>query len=135
MEQAGAKVIESEHDLARQWYALRGQNNERLRIAGLTTWSDALIMRGCAAEQRLRLLFEGEHRSAGEGLMAHALRANPALSIAPALTTAAWPAALAGMAVEAGRAGAKSRLAPALRLKGAAGAPRWRPTLYSWVLG
>jgi hypothetical protein len=50
------RTLEARADLARQWYgglraaAARGP----LRFAGLTTWADFLVMRGCAAECGLR---------------------------------------------------------------------------------
>ncbi|MFO1265598.1 MAG: hypothetical protein U1F67_01570, partial [Rubrivivax sp.] len=50
------RVLEAQADLARQWYGgLRAEvARAPLRFAGLTTWADFLVMRGCAAECGLR---------------------------------------------------------------------------------
>ena len=51
-----ARTLEVRSDLARQWYGgLRAvAARTPLSFAGLTTWSDFLVMRGCAAECGLR---------------------------------------------------------------------------------
>jgi hypothetical protein len=51
-----ARTLEARSDLARQWYGgLRAvAARTPLSFAGLTTWSDFLVMRGCAAECGLR---------------------------------------------------------------------------------
>ncbi|MCC7463256.1 MAG: hypothetical protein IT480_12430 [Gammaproteobacteria bacterium] len=50
------RVLEARADLARQWYGgLRSlAARAPLQFAGLTSWSDFLVMRGCAAECGLR---------------------------------------------------------------------------------
>ena len=54
----GAVVIEAQADVGRLWYGpVRAAlaRGERPRIAGLTTYADFVVIRGCAAEARLRL--------------------------------------------------------------------------------
>jgi hypothetical protein len=48
--------LDTRDDLARLWYAGLRDLAARtpLRLTGLTTWSDYLVMRGCAAEVGLR---------------------------------------------------------------------------------
>jgi hypothetical protein len=50
------RVLEARADLARQWYGELRPLAARtpLQLAGLTSWSDFLVMRGCAVECGLR---------------------------------------------------------------------------------
>lgn len=50
------RVLEARADLARQWYGELRSLAARtpLQLAGLTSWSDFLVMRGCAVECGLR---------------------------------------------------------------------------------
>lgn len=62
-----ARVLETRADLARQWYGgLRAAATRTpLQFAGLTTWSDFVVMRGCAAECGLRTASHELLRDAG----------------------------------------------------------------------
>ncbi|MCC7463553.1 MAG: hypothetical protein IT480_13960 [Gammaproteobacteria bacterium] len=62
-----ARVLEARSDLARQWYGgLRSvAARAPLNFSGLTTWSDFLVMRGCAAECGLRAATHELLRDAG----------------------------------------------------------------------
>ncbi|MCC7410586.1 MAG: hypothetical protein IT495_02980 [Gammaproteobacteria bacterium] len=61
------RVLEARADLARQWYGeLRAlAARTPLQFAGLTSWSDFLVMRGCAAECGLRAATHELVRAAG----------------------------------------------------------------------
>jgi hypothetical protein len=61
------RVLEARADLARQWYGeLRAAATRTpLQFAGLTTWSDFVVMRGCAAECGLRTASHELLRDAG----------------------------------------------------------------------
>lgn len=51
-----ARLLDAREDLARQWYGELRARAERapLALAGMTSWSDFLVLRGCAAECGLR---------------------------------------------------------------------------------
>lgn len=59
--------LDARDDLARLWYAGLRDLAARtpLRLTGLTTWSDYLVMRGCAAEAGLRATSHRMVRDAG----------------------------------------------------------------------
>ena len=67
----GAAPFDVAGDVARLWYGPLARalaEGRRPRVAGLTAYSDLVVMRGCAAEARLRLV-ETPPR-AGESLFA-----------------------------------------------------------------
>lgn len=51
-----ARLLDAREDLARLWYGGLRAHAERapLALAGMTSWSDFLVLRGCAAECGLR---------------------------------------------------------------------------------
>ena len=55
----GAALFNVAGDVARLWYGPLARalaEGRRPRIAGLTTYSDLVVVRGCAAEARMRLI-------------------------------------------------------------------------------
>jgi hypothetical protein len=80
----GATAHRTGQDVVALWYReVRDLASQpRARIAGLTPQSDLALLQGCAAELRLKLLYEGLHdRRRSEGL-AHSVRARGALATA-----------------------------------------------------
>ena len=49
-------LIDTRDDVARCWYGglADAARRERVELAGLTTWADFVVLRGCAAEAGLR---------------------------------------------------------------------------------
>jgi hypothetical protein len=78
----GATAHRTGQDVVSLWYReVRDLASQPCaRIAGLTPHSDLALLRGCAVELRLKLLYEGLHdRRRSEGL-AHSVRARGALA-------------------------------------------------------
>ena len=121
MERSGALTLETGRDVAGLWY---GRLREiaaacpGLPIAGLATHADFDVIRGCAAEARLKLVHHAIHD--GRSGLSHRVLRGPD---GGALTRAgpAWPEALAA------RLGGAPSAAPAAA-KGYAG------TLVSWMI-
>lgn len=74
---AGGTVIAAE-DVLQQWHrTLRSHAlsaGPGMRIAGMTTYSDYLVLRDCAREEGWRLLFEGIHDARRFPEVTHTLR-------------------------------------------------------------
>jgi hypothetical protein len=136
----GASAHCTGQDVVAQWYrdvrVLASQ--PRARIAGLTPQSDLALLQGCAAELRLKLLYEGLHdRRHTDGLV-HAVRARGALAHAAVRglcgAQTEWPAAIAAVLARAASRGewsawlnvVHSDVAPAADHPG---------TLATWMIG
>ena len=74
---AGGTALPAE-DVLQQWYrSLRSialDVGSRIRIAGMTTHSDYLVLRDCAREEGWRVLFEGIHDARHSPQVTHTLR-------------------------------------------------------------
>ncbi len=116
----GSTTAPAHTDVARLWYGPLRARAAGAGIAGLTTWADFQVIRGCAAEARLTLRHVAFHGSAG----AHRIERGDRRTL-PALTAAGadWPEALAGLI-----GGAPARSSPAPQPN-----PR-RGALVSWHL-
>jgi hypothetical protein len=101
-------------DLCNRWYTTlrRAVLAEAGHIAGLTTWMDYIVMRGCAAEIGYRSAFHADHAPRGSAALTHSVSAHPQLLSALLRLDApqSWPQAL-GKALASGTH-LRSRFAP-----------------------
>jgi len=106
-------VVNALDDLCNSWYTRLRQQvlADAGHIAGLTTWMDYLVMRGCAGEIAYAGAFHAEHIPAGAGLT-HAVTAHP--DLATQLALLAQPRKWASAMGEALASGAhlRSRFVP-----------------------
>jgi hypothetical protein len=122
-------------DLCNRWYTqLR---NEVLadagHIAGLTTWMDYVVMRGCAAEIGYAGAFHAEHVPLGAAGVAHAVTAHPdLLSSLTRLTTPLSWAQVMGEALATG-AHLRSRFVPGAVFNGTTAAAAGHVRMVTWV--
>ncbi len=119
---SGSAVVETQIDLARLWYGgVRSSrvDRRRIRIAGLTTWSDFVVIQGCAAEERRRLQWVAFHDPARSHRVS---RGDGRLEATLTAAGGGWPEALATAI------GASGRSAPPRRADGE------RVALVSWLL-
>jgi hypothetical protein len=88
---SAARVIDAA-DLCRHWY---GDNmvEAGMAIAGLTTWIDFIVMRGCARETGLPTTLIGDHASVSAEAIAHTCVQS--LCGDPGLASEVWPASVA----------------------------------------
>jgi hypothetical protein len=103
-------------------------------IAGLTAHGALFCLERLAWDQRMRVVFRGEHALAPAGRVAHRFE-GPA-PLLPAATRAAneasWAAALADVVAECPRGRAVQQAAKVLTVN--AGTPPASETLFSWVI-
>ena len=95
----GAAAFDIEADMARLWYgALRRGSSQgrRVRIAGLASWADFVVARGCAMEAGFTLTHHAVHDLAGPS---HKVIRSDRASVEATLAAAeaAWPEALASL--------------------------------------
>jgi hypothetical protein len=100
MERSGAPVLPAHSDVARLWYgALRARAFEgRLQIAGLTTYADFAVMRGSAAEAKMKVAFQAVHDARRATSVAHRIdhaRGLPEIEDRLARAGDDWPTVLA----------------------------------------
>jgi hypothetical protein len=92
-------------DVCRQWYDSLQQLASRHRgaVAGLTTWIDFLVLRGCFGEVGFRCRYHGEHAPrAGDGVLSHTVFGDGVLMAALIEAAHDWPRTL-GTALVSGR--------------------------------
>ena len=119
---SGSAVVETQTDVARLWYGVVRSGwvaNRRIRMAGLTTWSDFVVIQGCAAEERRRLQWVAFHNPAQSHRVSRGDRRLEAV-----LTAAGggWPETLATAVGASGRSRSRRR------------ADSERVALVSWLL-
>jgi hypothetical protein len=103
-------------------------------IAGLTAHGALFCLERLAWEQRMRVVYRGEHSLADEGSVAHRFEGPAALLpvVARATANAAWAEALADVVAACPAASRTRALGSSLTL-GARGLPGAEP-LFSWVI-
>lgn len=103
-------------------------------IAGLTAYGALFCLERLAWDQRMRVVFRGEHALASAGCVAHRFEGPAPLlpSATRATTEASWAAALADVVAECPRGGAVPQAANALTVS--AGTLPASETLFSWVI-
>ncbi len=123
-------------DMTRFWYddLYHRWRQEPAAIAGLTAHGALFCLERLAWDQRMRVVYRGEHAPAAAGCVAHRFEGPASLTSAAAAATAegAWPAALADVVVECpiGRV----RRHAAQSLTAAAARTLSSETLFSWVI-
>ena len=103
----GADVlhVQAGADVCRQWYDSLRQlaRPDRGAVAGLTTWIDFLVLRGCLGEAGFRCHYRGEHAPrAGDGMLTHTVFGDGVLMAMLIDAADVWPRVL-GAALAAGR--------------------------------
>jgi len=123
-------------DMTRFWYddLYHRWRQEPAAIAGLTAHGALFCLERLAWEQRMRVLYRGEHAPAADRCVAHRFEGPAELTSAAAAATvdAGWPAGLADVIVECPRGRVQRRVAQSLTAS-AARAPS-SEALYSWVI-
>jgi hypothetical protein len=136
----GATAHRTGQDVIAVWYrAVRGLASQPgARIAGLTPQSDLALLQGCAAELRLKLLYEGLHDRRRTAGLVHSVRARGALANAAVrgLCSAQteWPGALAQVLTRAASRGEWSAWLDVVR-PGMGPAADHPGTLATWMIG
>ena len=115
------------HDLYHRW------RQAPVAIAGLTGHGALFCLERLAWEQRMRVVYRGEHVAAG-GCVTHRFEGPAALTAAAAEATAGvhWAAALADIVAECPRGRTQRGAAQSLTARADAAAPA--ETLFSWVI-
>jgi hypothetical protein len=133
---AGLAVHAMAGDMTRFWYddLYHRWRQAPVAIAGLTAHGALFCLEQLAWEQRMRVVYRGEHTEAARGTVTHRF-AGPAPLVAAAAAAAAepgWAAALADALVEYPRARHERTMAQAVT----AGAALTLPSdgLFSWVI-
>jgi hypothetical protein len=123
-------------DMTRFWYddLYHRWRQEPAAIAGLTAHGAVFCLERLAWDQRMRVVYRGEHAPAAAGCVAHRFEGPASVTSAAAAATAeaAWPAALADVLVECPigrvqRHAAQSSTAAATRAPSS-------EVLFSWVI-
>lgn len=130
----GLPVHGIDGDVTELWY---GDLYHRWRqgpaaIAGLTAYGALFCLERLAWDQRMRVVYRGEHERAADGCIAHRLDGPGSMLAAAGVAeqAAAWPAAFADVIAECPRGAAERRTA---RLVSRHAVPASEP-LYSWVI-
>jgi hypothetical protein len=122
-------------DMTRFWYddLYHRWRQGPVAIAGLTAHGALFCLERLAWEQRMRVVYRGEHAAAPGGCVAHRFEGAAELTSAAAAATAnaAWPAALADIVAEC-PSGRVQRVQERSLTARADAAPS--ETMYSWVL-
>jgi hypothetical protein len=123
-------------DMTRFWYddLYRRWRQEAAAIAGLTAHGALFCLERLAWEQRMRVVYRGEHRPMADGCMAHDFHGPLELIAAAAAATAEtdWAAELADVVAVCPRARVPSDVAQSATARTAAAPQSER--LYSWVI-
>jgi hypothetical protein len=115
-------------DLYHRW------RQEPAAIAGLTAHGALFCLERLAWEQRMRVVYRGEHAAAGGGGLAHRFEGPAALAAAAAEATvdATWATALADVVTACPRGRAQSGTARSLTARADGMTPS--EPLFSWVI-
>jgi hypothetical protein len=123
-------------DMTRFWYddLYHRWRQEPAAIAGFTAHGALFCLERLAWEQRMRVVYRGEHAPAADGCVAHRFEGPAELTSAAAAATVdpTWSAALADVLAECPRGRVQRRAAQSLTTS-AARAPS-SEVLYSWVI-
>jgi len=135
-EARGLTVHAMAGDMTRFWYddLYHAWRREPVAVAGLTAHGALFCLERLAWDQRLRVVYRGEHAAAAGGCVAHRLE-GPGEWVSEAAEAAAapgWPAALADVVAGCPRVRAPRREARA-ETRGAAEVPQ-SEALFSWVI-
>ena len=132
----GVAVHAMTGDMTRFWYddLYHRWRQEPVAIAGLTAHGALFCLERLAWEQRMRVVYRGEHAAAAGGCIAHRFEgpAQLASAAADATTGVAWATALADVVAECPRGRAHSGTARSLTARADATAPS--EPLLSWVI-
>ena len=132
----GLAVHATAGDMTRFWYddLYHRWRQEPAAIAGFTAHGALFCLERLAWEQRMRVVYRGEHTPAADGCVGHRFEGPAELTSAAATVTAeaAWSAALADVVAECPR-GRVQRGAAQSVTASAARAPS-SEVLYSWVI-
>lgn len=127
----GAAAISTEADLVLQW-STRFASTQPLRLAGLTTHSDRLIIEHCAHDARLRMRAEIFHDCRGATTVTHVLhQCGEDLTLALGTSGTDWPVAVAHSLAYPQESARRSPVRLATRAARAADHPG---TLVSWLI-
>ena len=122
-------------DMTRFWYddLYYRWRQEPVAIAGLTAHGALFCLERLAWEQRMRVVYRGEHMLAADGCVAHRFQGLAPLLPAAAgdAAEAAWAAALADVVAECPRERIPSRTLQAVTPQAGASPSE---TLFSWVI-
>jgi len=115
------------HDLYHRW------KQGRVAIAGLTAYGALFCLERLAWDQRMRVVYRGEHAPAHGGCVAHRFEGAAELlpSAADAAASSGWPAALADVVAACPSSFAVRRTATAVT---ADDGMRLSEPLFSWVI-
>lgn len=134
---AGGLVVQAMGgDMTRFWYddLYHRWQTGPAAIAGLTGYGALFCLERLAWEQRMRVVFRGEHWLGPAGCVAHRFEGPAQLlpAAARAATDASWAAALADVIAECPRGRTVRQAADALTVN--AGTLPASETLFSWVI-
>ena len=132
----GVAVHAMTGDMTSFWYddLYHRWRQEPVAIAGLTAHGALFCLERLAWEQRMRVVYRGEHAAAAGGGVAHRFEGPAQLAVAAAEATAgvAWASALADVVAECPRGRNELGTAQSSAVRAGATAP---PTpLFSWVI-
>ena len=132
----GIAVHAMKGDMTSFWYddLYYRWRQEPVAIAGLTAQGALFCLERLAWEQRMRVVYRGEHAAAAGDRIAHRFEGPARLAAAAAESTvdAAWPSALADVVAECPRGHEEAGMAQSLTLRVDATAPP--VPLFSWVI-
>ena len=132
----GVAVHAMAGDMTSFWYddLYHRWRHEPVAIAGLTAHGALFCLERLAWEQRMRVVFRGEHAAAAGGRVAHRFEGPAQLTAAAAEATAAdaWASALADVVAACPRSGNGSGVAQSSPRRAGATAPA--TPLFSWVI-
>jgi hypothetical protein len=132
----GFAVEALDGDVTRFWYddLYHRWKHGPVAIAGMTAYGALFCLERLAWDQRMRVVFRGEHAVAPDGCVAHRFEGSAALLPAAAAAAArpAWQAAMADVVAACPRERGPVRTATAWTAAAAALPPA--EALYSWVI-
>jgi hypothetical protein len=132
---SGVHAVDALDDLCNRWYTQLRKKvlADAGHIAGLTTWMDYVVIRGCAAEIGYAGAFHAEHVPLGAAGVAHAVTAYP--DVLSSLTRLATPRSWAQVMGKALASGThlRSRFVPGAIFNGTTAAPAGHVRMVSWV--
>jgi len=130
----GGEQVSTERNLVQLWYAgLQARaKGKQLRLAGLTTHSDFLVVERCALDERLRVRHTIVHDCRGATTVTHFLnRSSEAMARALGTADTQWPAAVARSLADDSEV---SAIAPRRISMNTARAADHPGTLVSWLI-
>ena len=133
---AGLAVQALDGDVTRFWYddLYHRWKQGPAAIAGMTAHGALFCLERLAWDQRMRVVFRGEHVVAADGCLAHRFEGSAAMmpAAAAAASRPAWAAAMADVVATCPRERGAVRTATAVTVDAAALPPA--EALFSWVI-